>query len=699
MTAFADPADLQTPAPIRSLILSVPDMRCAGCIGGVEGALTALPGVTGARVNLSDKQVRVTGADLDAAPLIAALDRAGFTAAEVDAAALAPTTDAEGRRLLSRIGVAGFAMMNVMILSVAVWSGATEATRTLFHWISALIAVPALAYAARPFFASALTALRVGRVNMDVPISLAIVLAAGVSVHETWIGGAEAWFDAALSLTLFLLIGRYLDHRTRRAARSAVAALTALEVPRATLIDEAGARAVPTADLRVGDRIRVAPGARIPVDAEVLDGCADLDRSLITGESLPVRMTPGMAVAAGEMVLDAPLTLRATAVGEDTSLRRMARAVAVAEGARGRHVALADQAAKIYAPLVHGLAAAGFLGWWLTTGDVHHAILVAVSTLIITCPCALGLAVPTVAVATSGRLFRAGLLLTSSTALERLAQVDALILDKTGTLTTGTARLDHLDAEAASVAVALARTSDHPVARAVMAALPDVPAAELTDIRENAGTGMTALWHGKPVSLGRGAQGTELGLPGRAPIDVSPVETLRPGAAELIRAAQARGLPVTLLSGDRTRAVQKVAADLGIPDWRSEVSPQDKLDLLRSEAKAGRQVLMVGDGLNDTGALAAAHASIVPATALDAARVTADAVLLGGDLSVIAQTLRAARTARARMLQNFGLAAAYNAISIPFALAGLATPLMAAAAMSASSIFVVLNAIRPERKS
>ncbi|WP_371155201.1 heavy metal translocating P-type ATPase [Jannaschia sp. 2305UL9-9] len=694
MTAFADPHQRTTGAPDpRTFILSVPGMRCAGCMGTVERTLSALPGVAAARVNLGDKQVRVTTLT-DAAPLIAALADEGFDAREMDQDVLASDKDTEGRALLTRIGVAAFAMMNVMILSVAVWSGAEEATRALFHWLSAAIALPALAYSGRPFFASALTALRAMRVNMDVPISLAILLAAGMSVHEAWVHGPDAWFDAALSLTLFLLIGRYLDHRTRRAARSAAAALTALEVPRATLVTETGTVVVPTATLAIGDIIRVLPGARVPVDAEVVEGRADLDRSLITGESLPLSATPGTAVAAGETVLTAPLTLRATAVGEDTSLRRMARAVSVAEGARNRHVALADRAARIYAPLVHGLAAAGFLGWFIATGDAHKALLVAVATLIITCPCALGLAVPAVSVAASSRLFRGGMLLKSSTALERLAEVDAIVLDKTGTLTTGSLHLDHLDDEAASVALALAQSSDHPVARAVALALDGTQPATLTDVCEIAGDGITAIWNDRTVRLGRGPTGTELGLPDRPAMTLTPEETLRPGARALIDHARAAHLPVTLLSGDRAGPVRRIAADLGIDDWRAETTPQDKMDLLADRARAGQRVLMVGDGLNDAGALAAAHVSISPASALDAARAASDAVLLGGDLAMVGVALSVARQARRRMLENFGLAATYNAISVPLALAGFATPLMAAIAMSTSSILVVLNALR-----
>jgi Cu2+-exporting ATPase len=695
MTALADPHGAAAPSQAaHSVVLSVPGMRCAACMGKVEKTLAALPGVAAARVNLGDKQVRVTGLSDDAAPLIAALDAAGFEAQELDLGRLEARADPEGRALLMRIGVSGFGMMNVMILSVAVWSGAGDATRDLFHWISAVIALPAVIYASRPFFASALSALRRGRTNMDVPISLALILATGISVYQAMIGGHHAWFEASLSLALFLLIGRYLDHRTRRAARSAASALTALEVPRAIRMTEAGPVTVPTAELVIGDVIRVLPGARIPVDAEVIEGRADLDRSLLTGESLPVAAGPGARVAAGETVLSAPLTLRATAVGEDTSLRRMAAAVSVAEGARNRYVALADRASRLYAPMVHSVAALGFLGWYLATGEVYRSLLVAIALLIITCPCALGLAVPAVSVAASSRLFQGGVLLKSSTALERLAEVDAIVLDKTGTLTTGTLTLDHLDPEAASVALALAQASDHPVSRAVALALQGREPATLQTVVETPGEGVSASWRGRPVRLGRGASGTELRLPGRDPIPLAIREELRPGAEALIAYARKQGLPVTLLSGDRAESVRSVAERLGIEDWRAGVSPQDKLDLLTARGVAGAHVLMVGDGLNDAGALAAAHVSIAPASALDAARAASDAVLLAGDLAMVGESLSMARQARSRMVENFRLAALYNVISIPIALAGFATPMMAALAMSTSSILVVTNALR-----
>jgi Cu2+-exporting ATPase len=693
-------ARLATP----SVQLSLPGIHCAGCISGVERALSAVDGVTEVRVNLTRKRVEVAArAGVTAETLVGVLADAGYEAHELDPGAVAAVAgDETTRDLVMRLAVAGFAMMNVMLLSVAVWSGATEATRDLFHWISAAIALPTVAFSARPFFASALGALKGRRLNMDVPISLAILLASGMSLYETASGGEHAYFDAALSLTFFLLAGRYLDQRTRMAARSAAAELTALEVPRAL---RATGEIASVADLGIGDEIRLLPGARCPVDGVVTDGASEIDRSLITGESLPERIAAGQSIAAGETNLTGPLIVRALSAGTDTSLRRMADLVAVAENARSRHVSLADRAARIYAPLVHILALLAFLGWMVATGDVRLSLNIAVAVLIITCPCALGLAVPAVSTAASGRLFRRGLLVKNATALERLAEVDHVIFDKTGTLTEGRPTLEEHQASPAeaAVAAALAQGSAHPLAKALAGGL-GVPPASVKGLREVPGQGVEGLWQGRVVRLGRadwvGADATGAGTATWLRIGEDPAvafhfrDTPRPGAAQAIAALRRAGCSVELLSGDTTVAVADLAGRLGIADWRAGLRPDEKLAHVRALGEAGHKVLMVGDGLNDTAALAAAHASISPASALDASRTVSDIVLLGGDLSGIGEAVSTARSATRRILENFGIAALYNLIAVPLALAGLATPLAAALAMSFSSIMVTLNAMR-----
>ncbi len=693
------------------IMLSLPGIHCGACISAVERILNAAPGVRAARVNLTLKRASIAATPgVQAEELIGRLTQAGYEAHELDAASVALTgTDERGRALLMRLAVAGFAMMNVMLLSVAVWSGATEATRDLFHWISAAIALPTIVFSAQPFFANAWSALRVGRLNMDVPISLAIILAAAMSVYETMQSGEHAYFDAALSLTFFLLAGRYLDHRTRSIARSAAEELTALEVPRALRAD---GRTVPVAEVSTGDLIRILPGARIPVDGIVTEGESELDRSLLTGESLPVVATCDTAVSAGEVNLTGPLLVRVTAAGRDSSLRRMANLVAMAESSRNRYTSLADKAAQIYAPVVHLLAFAAFAGWVWASGDIRLSLNIAVAVLIITCPCALGLAVPAVTTAASGRLFRAGMLIKSSTALERLAEVDTVVFDKTGTLTRGRPEVVNLDQHGKAdlaVALALAEASAHPLAMSLARAIraKGIEPRDLDGLREIPGRGVEGNLEGQTVQLGRAdwlgidpiAMTATYMRIGNAPVlAFGFADALREGAAEVVAALKAQGKDVILLSGDTTPAVADIAARVGIEAWDSRLLPADKAARIAVLAKSGRRVLMVGDGLNDTAALASAHVSISPASALEAARVVSDIVLLGNSLSPIAEAAGVARSATRRIKENFAIAAIYNLVAIPVALAGFATPLAAALAMSGSSISVSLNALRLTRR-
>src|SRR6056297_146171 len=696
--------------PNAQIALSLPTIHCSACISKIERALNDHPQVNSARVNLTLKR-----ASIDAAPEATAeemrtlVEGLGYEAHELDAGTLnATATDRAGRDLLMRLAVAGFASMNVMLLSVSVGSGAEEATRDMCHWISAAITLPAIAFSGVPFFRNAWAALSNGRLNMDVPIVLAIVLAIVTSLWETMLSGEHAYFDAALALTFFLLAGRYLDHRTRAIARSAAEELTALEVPRATRVRQGVEEVVNVAELAVGDLILVRPGGRMPVDGEIVSGTSEIDRSLQTGETLPVFAGEGQAVSAGEVNLTGPLTIRASAVGAETSLHRMADLVAIAESGRSRYTSLADKAAKLYAPGVHILSGLSFLGWYLYTWDMRTALNIAAAVLIITCPCALGLAVPAVTTAASGRLFRRGMLIKHETALERLAQVDTVVFDKTGTLTTGTPHLTNLDTlprDAVEMALALAQGSSHPLAQAITKAARDAgfAAAEVREVTEVPGYGTKGLFAGEEVWLGRaswtGAEGlsqtaTYLKIGAAAPLALTFTDALRPGAEEAVQALVNEGKRVILMSGDTTPAVEALAQRLGIPQWVAEALPADKAARVEALRNDGAHVLMVGDGLNDTAALAAAHVSISPATALDAARVASDIVLLGNDLSPIGAACETAKSATRRIRENFRIATVYNIIAVPLAVAGLATPLIAALAMSLSSITVSLNALR-----
>ncbi len=684
-----------------TLQFSLPTIHCSACIGKIERGMRTLKGVNSAHVNLSLKRLSIEG-PIDPDAVQARLTELGFEAYPLDPEALAIAKDKVGQSLLLRVAVSGFAMMNVMLLSVAVWSGATDATRDLFHLISACIAIPVVAYAAQPFFENALTALRVGRLNMDVPISLAIILATGMSIFETLHGGEHAYFDAAISLTFFLLIGRYLDHQTRAKARSAAKELAALEVPFADRVVDGKITSVKVASLQVGDIVAVPSGARVPVDGQLVSDAGLTDRSLLTGESNATALQRHDVVQSGEVNLGSPFKLKATAVGPDTTLRRIAAMVETAETSRNSYTALADRAASIYAPLVHILAALAFIGWWVLSGDLRLATNIAIAVLIITCPCALGLAVPAVSTASISRLFSAGYLVKHATALDRLADITHVVLDKTGTLTRPMPPdLSALTSQEKSVIKSLAQQSLHPISQNLSDALKDAKPIALTDLHEEQGNGMQAMLGAQQVRLGRGAwlgapfQGLGFSI-GTAPaklLDTS--EQLREGTSEKLSAID---LPCSILTGDVDVRAQAVSETLGLPVI-SSARPEDKVNHLRKLARSGAKVLMVGDGLNDTPALAEAHASLAPATALEASRSAADVVALNPRFPDIGFILATAVKARKLSKQNFGIAAAYNLVAIPIALLGFATPLMAALAMSLSSITVLLNSQRMRSKS
>jgi Cu2+-exporting ATPase len=688
-----------------NLFLSLPGIHCAACIGAVERALSATPGVENARVNLSLKRVAISATFVDTETLIEVLKQTGYEAYPLDAGMLQGQGDTVGRKLLIRLAVAGFAMMNVMLFSVAVWSGASDATRDLFHIISAMISLPAVLFCGQPFFSSAWSALRVRTMNMDVPISLAILLAAGMSLFEVLNSGAHAYFDAALSLTFFLLIGRYLDHHTRDAARSAAKELAALEVQTAQRVENGETQTVAVSTLTIGDTVMIPTGVRVPVDGHLISAHATTDRSFLTGESAAVNLVRNETVEAGEINLGAPFEMKATRVGEDTTLRRVAALTEMAENSRSTYTNLADKAARVYAPAVHLLAFAAFGIWVALTGDIRHALNIAVAVLIITCPCALGLAVPTVATRAIALLYAKGFLVKSGTALERIAEIDIAVFDKTGTLTlSGSARqLNHLSEPQIRIARALAQTSQHPVSRAILAALPAASPASITDAVEVAGCGVEGQYKGQTVRLGKGTwlgaefDGTGLQIGTSDPVALPLSETQRPGVQTAIEGLRDLGIAPQILSGDRHDAVAELAQAVGIKELRAETSPTEKHTYLSALHAQGHHTLMIGDGLNDTAALAAAHASVAPASALDASRNAADVVIIREGIDELPSLIAIARSTVHLSKQNFTIAAVYNFIAVPFALLGYATPLLAAIAMSVSSITVLLNALRVGR--
>ena len=679
-----------------ALQFSLPTIHCAACIGKIERGLQDINGVTFVRVNLSLKRLTVEGI-ADAERILSALTGLGFESYYLHHTDPKNKHDLIGRTLLTRMAVAGFAMMNVLLLSVAVWSGATDSTRDLFHLISACITLPVIAYSGQPFFQNAWAALRVRRLNMDVPISLAILLAAFMSLYESLNSGEHAYFDAALSLTFFLLIGRYLDHQTRSTARSAAKELTALEVHTTQRIKGGKIETIDVANVNIGDQILIPTGAQVPVDGCLLSDNAFLDRSILTGESSASAIEINDVLSAGEINVGAPFELTATAVGENTSLRRMAALVDLAENGRNQYTTLADRAAQIYAPAVHLLALLAFLGWFLGTEDLRLSLNIAIAVLIITCPCALGLAVPAVTTAAISRLFSLGFLVKHATALERMADVDHVVFDKTGTLTQASfPDFKGFSDQEKSISLALAQASFHPLSRAVVHNLKGHDAAILSNIEEIAGQGVQAIWNEKIVRLGSGSwlgasiEGLGLQIGNTTAKRIQFTETIREGVHDALRDFR---IPCEILTGDEAAPAQRIAAILGI-EATAKTKSIDKIAHLNNLHDKGKYTLMVGDGLNDTAALAVAHASIAPSTALEASRNAADVVLLRDSFADLPAVMQISKAARVLSKQNFAIAALYNFIAIPFALAGFATPLAAALAMSLSSITVILNSQR-----
>lgn len=696
-----------------SLHLMVEGIHCAACIWLIEALLSKQAGVSWARVNMTTRRlvVRWDPAQTDATTLLDPVVKVGYRLVPYDPAKLGRETEKHENDLLKALAVAGFAAGNVMLLSVSVWAGHFSymgpATRDLMHWISALIVLPAVLYCIRPFARSAFAALRAGRTNMDVPITLGVTLASAMSLAETMRGGEYAYFDSAITLLFFLLIGRYLDSRARGRARSAAEHLLALDAVAVTVLEDDGTqRLLPPTKVVAGACVLVAAGERIGVDGVVRDGVSDIDISLISGESVPVAVTPGARVFAGTINLSAPLRLTVAAVGERTLLAEIVRMMEVAEQGRAKYVALADRVARWYAPVVHVAALGTFLGWTLGMGAPwQQALLNAVAVLIITCPCALALAVPVVQVIASGRLLRQGILLKSATALERFAEIDTVVFDKTGTLTVGKAELirDGWTPEQLAAAAALAAASRHPLARALAAAAPGIRVAD--DVREEPGRGMVCgatrlgsrAWIG--IADDDQAQGPELWLdrPGEAPVRFAFADEPRADAAAVVAALKRRGLSIELLSGDREATVRDIAGRLGIDIWHAARTPAEKVARLEQLKAEGRNVLMVGDGLNDAPALAAAHVSVSPSTAVDVSQTAADVVFQGARLTPVLEVLAVAVTSRGLVRQNFVLALGYNVFTVPLAVAGYVTPLIAAIAMSTSSLVVIGNALRLSR--
>ena len=703
----------QATADKHCLRLAVEGMHCAACAFKIEKCLNAHAGVN-ARVNVTERRLTLVweGDKKRANDMLREAAKLGFR--------FSPLRDAEAaaerqtRDILRCMAAAGFAAGNIMVFSLALWfSSRAEmggATRDMMHWFSALITLPAVAYAGRPFFLSAWRALRGGHTNMDVPISVALVLTTGISLMETLRGGEHVYFDSVAMLLFLLLVGRYLDARARMRTRHAAADLLSLMDGTAMVVDGMETRRLPARDVTAGMVLLVAKGEKV-----LADGVADcevlVDASILTGETLPQALQPGERLLAGMINLDAPFRMTVEKAQEESLIGDIVALLQKAEQGNAHYVRLADRISRWYTPAVHGLALCAFI-YWLFWGGLtwQPALMIAATVLIITCPCALALAVPVAQVVAGSRLFEEGILLKTADALERLDKIDTVIFDKTGTLTTGHIVFDNaadFSAEELSVMTAMAAQSRHPLSRAVAA----MGTADMAGLRveEIAGKGLKAERDGDVWLLGSagftGAAAAskdhkiELWLRkgNNAPKRLVFTDALFPDAAVDIALLKKR-YRVMMMSGDRYAVTADVAGRLGIDVFYAAVNPKEKFDILEAEMKKGRHVLMVGDGLNDAAALGYASASMSPSSALDIAQNAADIVYRRPGIAAVRHALEAARKTQRIVRQNFALALLYNVCAVPLALMGMVTPLVAAAAMSSSSLLVTLNALRLKKR-
>lgn len=700
-----------------ALDVLVSGVHCAGCIQKIESSLSSQKGMEYVRLNFSTRRLNMAwnGPLTLANDFVQLIENLGYPVAPYDPYSEKLGSDHEEKFLLICLGVAGFAMGNIMLFSVGLWSSSAETmgfvTRDFMHWMSAVIALPVVLFSGRPFFISAYRALSNGHTNMDVPISLAITLASVMSMYETITHGEHVYFDSAVMLMFFLLVGRYLDFRARRNARSAATDL--LSTLSGFAMVEEGDKLVQIAirDLKEGMCVRVAVGASFPIDGEVIEGQSDVDTSLITGETLPRDVNLGDEVFAGTINMSAPLRIRVARAAENSLLSDIVRLMERAGQGQAKYVRLADRMARAYTPVVHILALVGFLGWWLLMAAMwQDALMISVTILIITCPCALGLAVPVVQVLATGRLMKSGLLVKSGDALERLACIDTVFVDKTGTLTmgkpvlNGTYNPNHLKA-----AASLAGHSNHPLSKALSSVYQD-NILLLSDIEEISGKGVRATYEGKILKLGSRAWCGDINSPatqspelwfkedGKPPVQFTFTDALRVDTAKVLEQFRAAHINIVLVSGDREEAVKAVAEQLQITDYHAQKTPTEKFALLEAYKEKGHKILMIGDGLNDAPVLAGADVSIAPGSAVDMAQNAADIVFMGDLFSPVYECYDIAVRAQQLVKQNFALAIIYNFIAVPLAFAGLVTPMVAALAMSGSSLVVIANSFRLKLK-
>ncbi|HWS25999.1 MAG TPA: heavy metal translocating P-type ATPase [Xanthomonadales bacterium] len=701
---------------ICSITLALDGMRCAACTWLIERALASEPGVLRVKVQALTQRVtlrwRVDAVQLST--LAGRLAVLGYTPHLADPTHVLDRIKRERRESLKRLVVAGVGMMQAMMYGVALYAGAFEGmdptVRDFFRWVSMAVAAPVIFYSGQPFFSGAWREFKARRLGMDTPVALALALAFAASIFESSRGGAEVYFDSLTMFVFFLLLGRFAEQGVRHRAQVSLGVLSSGLPPLARRIEGEATVEVATLELEAGDQVQVAAGCTIPVDGELLEAHAEVDEALLTGESRPVEKRIGELLLAGSVAVSRPLRLRVLRTGAATLLSSLARMADDAQSEKPASLAMAERVARFFiARVLIFTVLVGLVWLWLVP---ERAFAVALSVLVVSCPCALSLALPTALAAASQGLGRLGVLVVRPAALETLAQVRQVVFDKTGTLTDGRIRITGTTLAPGSsaeqvraIAATLEREATHPIARAFASELPLMEASER---RQVAGQGVEAVIAGQRYRLGRAGFAFDgsapaapslegdvhLSVDGRALAAFSLEDQLRSDASDALRELRSAGLGTVLLSGDSPARVAAVAARLDFADWHADQQPAAKIEVLERLQAAHGPALMVGDGVNDAPVLGRAAVSVAMGQGADLAKAHADLILLGSRLRALPQALHLAQRSMAVIRQNIRWSYAYNALAIPAAALGLVPPWLAAIGMSASSIVVVWNSMR-----